>query len=135
MSEQNPLEIDADQIATFVDAVLRHASTGVYISLRSFPDDGARDGPPFNIEAVKLNGGGLEPLAERAAIEAKMAARATRGIVFGSPIAGFDNPHKADQASLVEGYTITAELDARPTAALAAAVAVLGAPTVVTASG
>ena len=57
--------VDPGQLAAFVDAVLRYAEPGTWISLRAFRDD-VDDAPPVAIRAVPMNGD-LAKIAEAAA--------------------------------------------------------------------
>src|SRR3954447_20903761 len=125
------LEADREQLAHFVAAVFANASEG-NANLRAFPDD-KHGGPPAT-RLISINGIGLEPLIDAATEEATKAARARRPMVFAPPIALFAG-EKADEGSLLEGLTLSVELDERPAAALATLRAILGPPTLVVASG
>jgi putative DNA primase/helicase len=128
---------DRDQIARQFSALFLHASEGGTVSLRAFYDDElARrcDEKPFRIVSVRLNGGGLDPVTDRAFGLAIEAAHATRPVVVAPPFATF-NGRKADAKSQLEGFALSVELDANPTASLAKLRAVLGPPTLVVASG
>ena len=95
-------EIDPEQIASFADAIFRHASQGQVVSLRTFEDGGSSK--PLSIHAVEINGAGLKPVIEAAIIQAQWAADHGRKTVFCPPLAGFSSREKADERHLTEGY-------------------------------
>src|SRR5687767_10848807 len=102
--------VDPDQLRAFAAGIFKHVSDGQFISLRIFPE-GAKGQKPLSIQAVKVNGGGLEPLIQAAIIQAQFAATHSKRAVFAPPLAGFKNARKADRLSLTEGYTLSVECD------------------------
>ena len=126
-------EIDPEQIASFVDAIFRHASDGQIVSLRTFEDCGGSK--PLNIHAVEINGAGLKPVTEAAVMQAQWAADHSKKAVFCPPLAGFSSETKADEAHLLEGYALSVECDEYPNEARQKLEALLGPATLVVASG
>ena len=127
------MNTDPDQIGTFTDALFRYASEG-FISLRAF-DDREKGKPPFAIEAVQINGSGLEAVTERAANLAQQCANAQQSIVFCPPVATFKTSDNAKAENMAEGVALSVECDINPGAARATLESLLGAATVVVASG
>src|ERR1700730_16346666 len=130
-----PLEADRQEIGSFVDALFRYADSGTYTSLRAFRDDADATWHPEMWPVIKINGDGLDAIIDHAWRFAARCAGASEAVVFAPPIATFNNPDKADVASLANGLCITAELDADPAAARLTLEATIGAPTIVVASG
>lgn len=132
MTAGSHLDIDQQQLGSFVDAVFRHASAGSFISLRSFFD---HENKVFHALAVTLNGSGFEELKETAARLADVAANAPAAIVFAPPIASFSSEQHAREVDLAEAYTLSVECDEWPYAAYNHLTSILGRPTVVVESG
>lgn len=128
-----PLSIDRGALETFAGAIFRYATDGNFISLRSFLD--MRDGPPFNIRSVKLNGGGLPSISLQAALEATRAAKHSEPVVFCPPLATFRTEQSAAEQNLAEAFALSVECDAEPARAREKLEALLGPATVVVASG
>jgi len=126
------LEPDRSQIERFVAAILRRATAGAYLSLRSFHED--RDKVLF-IDAVKLNGGDLTALCAAAVKGARRAANADVKAVFAPPIATFKTPKGAAAKDLAEGLTLSVECDSAPLNARRTLEGLLGEATVVVRSG
>jgi putative DNA primase/helicase len=101
--------------------------------LRSFPHHPGV--APARIEAVRLNGRGLEGLVNAAHRHATWAANHREPLVFAPPIATFANDKQATEADLAQGLVLSIEADERPAAALEAVVSALGIPTLILASG
>ena len=85
---------------------------------------------------MTLNGGGLEPLIKDAVRLAQRAANAREPQMFAPPIAGFlpedpEDPGRAREIDLKEGYSISVECDEKPAQARRKLEAVLGPATVV----
>src|SRR4051812_27448026 len=110
------LDVDRDQIACFVSAMFKHASDGQKISVRSFIEGTQKTD---TIESVAINGGGLDPVVQKAIEVAQACANKPAPIVFAPPLAGFspDAPEdhwRARKIDLREGYAISVELDEHP---------------------
>ena len=130
LEPEPPPQPDRAQLAAFIPVVFKHASTGVYVSMRSF----RHNNKPFRIATIKLNGyfTGLINLAYQ---EAELAAHAHEKVVFCPPVATFTNAQHATEKDLAEGLVLSIECDTHPRAALAKLIALLGPPTVVVESG
>jgi hypothetical protein len=127
-----PLTPDASQLATFHEALFRYADSESYVSLRVFPDRGAKGGAAVHVEGVRA---GAENLLTAAARVATKAARWIEPAVFAPPVATFTNAERAAERDLANGLTLTVECDARPSAARAQLARVLGPPTLEVESG
>ena len=68
------LVVDPDQITQFIHAIFPHLSDGQTISVRTYPDEGEEQKKATVIEAVKVNGSGLESVIEAAVRQAQLAA-------------------------------------------------------------
>jgi hypothetical protein len=90
-------------LARFVAALFRYADAGSFVQLRAFRDD--IEGPWNSPEwpAVKLNGGGLEPLVDAALEFACRCAAATERVVFAPPVATFKTPGAAAEKDIFNG--------------------------------
>jgi hypothetical protein len=134
----NEIQVDVAQLGAFTRAVLKRASPDVFISFRTFPDDDKKTTPLENMpaRAVKV-ADGLDAIVAVAIKEAQRAANHERRAVFCPPIAGFSNLISAKEKDLVEGYTLTVDLDSgKPREALAKLVEILGIePTLLIESG
>ena len=128
------LAADTDQIASFVDALFRHANEGGFVSLRAF-DDKEKGQPPFAIRAVQINGTGLAPIIERASDMANRCANAAQSVVFCPPVATFLTDENAKAENVAGGVALSVECDAAPQAARQKLELLLGAATVIVASG
>lgn len=131
------LQPDAEALAQFCGALFRYADTGTFASLRAFRDN--QQGPPYQI-AVSQIGDDLAPLVKEAVALAALAAATPFPVVFCPPVATFKAPeageeHKADEANLANGLTLSVECDEAAEAARAQLEALLGPATVVVASG
>jgi hypothetical protein len=129
---QSSPETDRSQIETFVLTLFKHATPGNWASLRIFHD--GREAPPVRIKPVKLNGN-LDILINQAFNDARLAASGHEKLVFCPPIATFTNSKHAGEQDLAEGLALSTECDKTAPAARAKQEAVLGAATVVVASG
>ena len=127
------VEVARDQLATFVDALLRHADQGSWLSLRAFRDDMDNE-PPFDIRAIPINGD-LDRLVSAVDQMARRCAAAQHPIVFCPPVATFSNRAKADEASLANGLALSVELDKDAERSRKRLEFLLGPATVVVASG
>jgi hypothetical protein len=125
------LDPDREQLSTFITTMFKHASTGTWVSLRSFYD---KDRKAFKIEPHKLNGH-FDILIDKACHVAKLAANASEKIVFSTPIATFDKRYWAAEEDLAEGLAISAEIDKRAQEGRAKLEELLGPATVVVESG
>lgn len=84
------------ELERFIHALFRYAAAGTFASLRSFSH---RQGEaPAKIEAVKLNGRGLEPLLPAALRHATWAANQREPLAFAPPVATFTNNRHAAEA-------------------------------------
>ncbi|MFO1037304.1 MAG: phage/plasmid primase, P4 family [Geminicoccaceae bacterium] len=132
------IAVDPAQISRFVDALFCHASEGGFVSLRSFYDDKLarqQNEKPVEVRSVKLNGCGLDPVVTMATQIAERAVAATRPVVVCPPIATFSSAAVASEKALLEGLTLSVELDDHAADAVGMLRAILGAPTLVVASG
>jgi hypothetical protein len=127
------LEPDRDQIEIFVDALFRYATSGAYLSLRSFFEDRGEEAP-FAISPLKLNGN-FKFLCDAAAAEARQAANAREKIVFAPPVATFRTSHSATEDNIAEGVALSVECDAHPQHGREKLESILGHATIVTKSG
>src|SRR4051794_21701986 len=107
------LLIDAEQTRTFVTAIFKYSSDNQIVSLRTFPD-GIQNQAALQINPVKINGAGLDPVIDAAIEQAQWAADHSKKAVFCPPLAGFSSAAKADEAHLTEGYALSVECDQRP---------------------
>ena len=96
-------EVDPAQIASFVDAIFRHASDGQIISLRTFEDCGGSK--PLSIHPVEVNGAGLKPVTEAAVMQAHWAADHSRKTVFCPPLAGFSSREEGRRTRILQKVT------------------------------
>src|SRR4051812_13889825 len=103
------LLVDAEQIREFAQGMFAYASDDAVISLRVFADAGGNH--PLNIQFVRLNGEGLEPLIEAAVAQAQLAADHSEKAVFCSPVCGFSSETSAKEDDLLEGYALSVECD------------------------
>jgi AAA domain len=127
------LEPDRDQIEIFIDALFRYATSGAFLSLRSFFEDRGET-RPFGINAIKLNGN-FAFLCDCATNAARNAANATDKIVFAPPIATFRNGRSATESDIAEGLVLSVECDSEPERARTKLETILGLATVVVRSG
>ena len=126
------LEPDREQIEIFVRVLFKRASRGTYVSLRSFYDDDSTKS--FEIQCVLVDD--RDRVIEAAYHQARRAANyAKRTIVFCPPAATFSNKRQARKIDVADGLTLTAEIDKHPRAAWALLEQLLGAATLVVASG
>ena len=125
------LDPDREQLVTFVHTLYKYASPNTWVSLRSFPDDVSIK--PFAIEPVRVDD--LEHVIDRAERQARKAANATGKIVFAPPVATFNNSKTARAEDVVDGLTLSGELDKHPQASRAILEQLLGPATIVVASG
>jgi len=87
------LDIDPDQIATYVRTVFRSASPGGTVSLRAFDEEDA-NAPAWMVQPIVL-GDSLDPLISAAVSAAHHAAMVKKKIVFCPPTCAFSNPTNA----------------------------------------
>jgi hypothetical protein len=127
---------DRSLIETFAGTLFRCVldckEPGLYLSLRTFPE--LRQDKAVDIVGCPLDGG-LALICDRAERLATNAATNAEPLVFAPPIAVFNDRVRAAEINLVFGVVLSVECDAQPCAALKQLVAVLGAPTLVVASG
>ena len=139
MHATTPLSADRDQLDKFIGHVFKHADPEGRISLRGFLNND-QSGPAVILEDAKR---GDPTLLELAVATASKAANDERGIVFSPPIATFNNVRsntrrgflRATTENLRQGLTLSVELDKNPTAGRRKLELLLGAATVVVASG
>jgi hypothetical protein len=128
------LEPDRDQIEIFVEALFRDCDSEGVVSLRSFYQDDANHS--FHIMPTSLKGG-LKFLIEAVEDEARRAANNPKPVMFTPPVATFKKTADwhAREIDLLEGPTLSLELDENPRAALATLENLLGFATLVVRSG
>lgn len=131
-----PLTAEALVLATFLNALFPYADEGTYVSWRAFRDD-TKDAPPVFIESSQIAEGDtpLVAIADAAAAYATRAAQFPQPAVFCPPIATFTDPKRAREIDLANGLALSVECDTAPAAARETLEAILGAATVVVASG
>src|SRR5262249_30668758 len=111
-----------------------YADYNSFVSLRAFED--AADGVwGYEHWSTVRIGDNLDDVVDAALRFADLCAAAATPVCFAPPIATFDNPNKADEASLANGLVISAELDSAPQQARKRLETVLGPATIVMASG
>jgi hypothetical protein len=120
-----------DQIEIFVEALLRHAGSQGFVSVRSFFEN---DDRPFRISPTSLKGG-PRFLIDVAEDDARRAAQFPRPVVFCPPLAVFSNNKYAREIDIVLGPVLSVECDRHPQQAIAKLESLLGPPTIVVASG
>ena len=125
------LEPDRDQLKTFVDAVFRHSGDKGYVSVRSFYDD---EDKLFRRRSVALSHG-LKHLVDVVEDEARRAAHHHRPVVFCPPLAVLSNGDQAREEDLLLGLLLSVDCDMHPQEARTKLEQLLGAATVVSASG
>jgi hypothetical protein len=123
--------IDAEQIASFTEAIYRHADPDGFVSLRSFRE---HDSNWASISGIRL-GKDLGFLICAAVDGARAAADDSEPTVFCPPVALFGNRSKATEKDLLQGVALSVECDARPGEARHRLEELLGPATVVVASG
>jgi len=128
----SPLAADRETLARFVNAMFRYADRGTFASLRGFPD--GRSGPPIVIAPHELTGD-LVVLIEDAVHAANTCAQHLQPAVFCPPVATFANRHHARETDLANGLALSVECDTAPNAARVRLESLLGAATVIVASG
>jgi hypothetical protein len=129
------LQVDQDQIAAFVDALLRHASPDQRISLRSFKDGSQ----PFAFKSL-VHTGDLAPIIAEAIAMAQQCADDAGDVVFCPPIAGFRpaaerKVWQAAEQDMHEAFALSVECDKHAQEARKTLELILGPATVVVASG
>ena len=122
---------DRTALASFLDAVFRHADPDTYVALRSYPDQG-REEPACIIREGRV---GDPRLAEWTFNIAKQTAEWPTPAVFCPPTSSFFPGKKADQAHLANGLALSVECDSTPEKARRDLTALLGEPTITVASG
>ena len=127
------LQVDGDQIATFVDTLFRYADDGTFVSLRSFRDDA--DGVFERPLPVEIGAGGLGALVDAAAALAGRCAASATPVVFAAPVATFHTAGSAAEANLANGLVLAVEIDERSVSARHTIEGILGPATVAIASG
>jgi hypothetical protein len=128
-------EPDADAIASFVRALFAYADDGSFVSLRAF-DQFTEGVPPPYIVGAKINGAGLNSVIDAAVAGARFAANYSDALVFAPPICTFRHANKAAESDLVNGISISVELDSgNTTGARERLEGLLGPATVVVESG
>jgi Protein of unknown function (DUF3987) len=123
-------EPDGKQIATFADALFRHAREG-YISHRAFLEGTSKT---FRISATPVTCG-LSFVVDVAVDDARRAANNPKPVVFCPPICTFFTDKRATEKDVVEGLALSVECDSRPAQAQALLERVVGPPTISVLSG
>jgi hypothetical protein len=125
---------DRNQLARFARTIFMHAEIGSYVSLRVF-DQHDRGKPPLAIEGLKVTGD-MQALVDVACKLATFAASTPSAAVFCPPVCTFSSPRRARAQDLANGVAISVDLDkGAPKLALRRLVYLIGAPTIVVASG
>jgi hypothetical protein len=126
--------VDHTEIGRFVNALFLYADRNSFASLRAFRDDADGAWGYENWSTIRITDT-LDGVIAAASRFADACAAAPVAVCFAPPVATFDNPNKADQASLANGLVVSAELDAHPQLARQMLEAVLGPATIVMTSG
>lgn len=105
------LVINENDIRAFAHGVFRYASDGQFISIRIFDDGGGTK--PLAIQAIRINGEGLEPVIQAAVTQAQFAADHSKRAVFCPPLAAFRTATAATEAGVSEAYVLWGRM--RPT--------------------
>jgi Primase C terminal 2 (PriCT-2) len=129
------LETDRAQIALFVEVLFQGATLGTWASLRSFWNDKNATGLPFWPEPVRVTPANMTPLIDRATAYATRCANHALGVVFAPPVASFKTQRKATEGELADVLALSVECDGRARRAVATLSEIIGAPTIVLASG
>jgi hypothetical protein len=125
---------DRDQISQYVTTAFAAAPLNSIVALRSYYDDAA-DGPPFDLRYERIQDPtDLECVVDTAYRMAKAAAECPRPVVLCPPLATFTK-RTAKTADLAAGLVLTVECDERAQEAKRILTAILGAPSLVVASG
>jgi hypothetical protein len=127
-------EPDRNQIEIFVQTMFRYCGPDGIVSLRSFHQNDDSKRPRITPVSLK---DGLTPLIEAAAQQARRAAKGAAPFAFTPPVATFkaEAGWHAREEDLLEGPTLSAELDENPRAALTTLERLLGPATLVVRSG
>ena len=96
------LQIDDQEIATFVSDLFRYAEPGEFVSLRGFHQI-RRDVPPVVIRACTIERD-FSPLIAEAVLAAKICADAPEPAVFAPPICTFSNSEHARVVDLASVF-------------------------------
>jgi hypothetical protein len=104
---------DRAEIDRFVNTLFLYADRDNFVSLRAFRDDADGVWRYEGWPTVQI-GNTLDALIEAAFRFSDSCAAADEPVCFAPPIATFNNPDRADQASLANGLVISAELDSTP---------------------
>jgi hypothetical protein len=123
-------EPDREQIATFADALFRHAREG-YVSHRAFVEGASK---AFRISATPVNCG-LSTVVDVAVDDARRAANNPKPVVFCPPICTFATDKRATEKDIVEGLALAVECDRHAEGAQAILECVLGPLTISVLSG
>ena len=126
------LEPDRDQLEIFCEALLQHAGSDGYISVRAFYEDDT--GKSFRISPASLKGG-LKFLFDVLEDDARRAAQFPKPVVFCPPLCTFVNREQAREQDILEGMALSVECDAHPQQARQVLEALLGPATVMVKSG
>jgi RecA-family ATPase len=126
---------DRAEIASFVDALFRHADADTYANLRGFQRQENGEDKLWAEKAVRLTDGGREPLVDAATLIATSCANSVLPVVFAPPVAAFANDNSAKADNLANGLALSVECDAYPVAARERLEGLLGPATVVVESG
>lgn len=127
------LTADRGELETFVRTVFASAAPGGDIELRSFYD-ATKDRRQFQRKKVSV--ADLSTVIDAAVDMIDRAAAAPNGVVFCPPVCTFrPGATRATEADVFEGLAVSVELDRDPAAALKILEDVLGAASLVVASG
>jgi hypothetical protein len=128
-----PLEADAGALSVFIAALFRYADSGAFVSWRAF-SDGKTKQSIFIESSHTLDDGGAH-LVEPATYWATKAAQHPEPVVFCPPIATFTTAKRAREIDLANGLALSVECDSNAASARLLLERLLGAATVVVASG
>jgi hypothetical protein len=123
---------DREAIQQFVSALFKHADKQGFVSLRIFPDKGAKNDKPIEIDDIRI---GDPRFLDVAFNRANQAAYWHEPAVFCPPVATFRTAGSAAGANLHEGVALSVECDQHPQEARQTLEAILGEPTLVVVSG
>src|SRR5262249_9430259 len=128
-----PLEPDRDQIEQFVNALFRYARVGGFISIRGFYHD--KSEPVWKRPPVVKVESNFNYLIEVAEDYARRAAQVPRPAVFSPIIATFANPERATEQALLQGLSVSVDLDHHPRQSINRLEVILGPATIIIQTG
>jgi hypothetical protein len=130
--EQMSLAPEVQALGRFTAAVFKRAHPSGLVSLRAFPDKGAKSGKAVFIEDISI---GDPQFLEVVAIRAEQAATWHEPAVFCPPVVTLRVRGNAKKENVLEGVALSVECDESPNAATLRLGEILGLPTMIVASG